>query len=176
MRTGDESREATIVHIVPPFFFSFLSLLSFNSLRWLIDFSDSPHVGSPCLEGGVTVRGPPRPPLLPSCSTPLSSPSRHLREDPGASSQVPPSGNSPVPLHGYPTPSSNPREDPHAPSKRPETLRRHRRSLERLRTPSNASEPLRAPSNPFEPLRTPSSAFERRRSPSTISPPLREVP
>ena len=100
----------------------------------------------------LTVRGLPRPPLLPFRSTPLSSPSRHLHEDPGASSQVQPPGNSPVPLHVHPTPSSNPREDPHAPSKRPETLRRHRRSLEPLRTPSDPFEHLRAPSNPFDDL------------------------
>ena len=106
------------------------------------------------------VRGLPRPPLLPSCSTPLSSPSRHLREDPGASSQVPPSGNFPVPLHGYPTHSSNPREDPHAPSKHPKTLRRHWRSLERFRRHRRSLERLRAPSDTFNPLRTPLSALE----------------
>ena len=162
MRTGDESREATIVHIVPPFFsFPLSSIFQFPSLAHRL-LRQPPRRVAVSRRGG-NCQGTPSPP---SASIPFHSLILHLATPSRRSSQVPPSGNSPIPLHGYPTPSSNPREDPHAPSKRPETLRRHRRSLERLRTPSNASEPLRPPSNTSEPFRTPSDPFERLRAPS----------
>ena len=172
MRTGDESRKATIVHIVPPFFFFPLSsIFQFPSQAHRL-LRQPPRRVAVSRRGG-NCQGTPSPPsasiLFHSLILPLATPSRRswrivaspaAREHPRSPPRLSDS------LFEPPRRSPRPFEAPRNPSKT--------RTLPR--TPSNASEPLRAPSNPFKPLRTPSNAFERRRSPSTISPPLCEVP